>query len=317
MGEKLVAIVVGLLLILYFPTPKIHAISNPDLDRAINYLIVNYNAAVGLIPETPNSNIYYLLSDNLLAYSVLKYYDQSNSTLTSIANNISSTLSHYMSRYKLPKISQYNILISNKPYFNNVLSYDVTTNGYTIKIDLNNGTAVLSPYEYADIAFLQALHAYQQNDMLKAINLFNVGANMYDGKGFNDKAFREGRSKGIYQTYKLALYYIAGYILCRQVPNNVTERIISMQAHNGGFYTGYLPNDTIPQGVTTNTETTSLVIYAYSPQIIKYYFNRKELPSTLPIELIFSIGVLIAAIGMAVYIIKRIIKKLNKEQRQH
>jgi len=34
--------------------------------------------------------------------------------------------------------------------------------------------------------------------MLKAINLFNIGANMYDGKGFNDKAFRERRSKGIH-----------------------------------------------------------------------------------------------------------------------
>jgi len=77
-----------------------------------------------------------------------------------------------------------------------------------------------------------------------------------------------------------------------------------MQANNGGFYTGYLPNDTIPQGVTTNTETTSLVIYAYSPQIIEYYFGRKELPFTFSIWLIFSIGVLIAAIGIAVYIIK-------------
>ena len=85
-----------------------------------------------------------------------------------------------------------------------------------------------------------------------------------------------------------------------------------MQAHNGGFYTGYLPNGVIPQGVTTNTETTSLVIYAYSPKIIEYYFGRKELPFTFSIWLIFSIGVLIAAIGMVVYIIKRIIKKLNR-----
>jgi len=195
MGKKLVIIVVGLLLILYLPISKLHAISNPDLDRAINYLIANYNVAVRLIPETPNSNIYYLLSDNFLAYSVLKHYDRSNSTLTSIANNISSTLSYYMNKYKLTPISQYNILTGNKSYFNNVLSYSIITNGYTIKIDLNNGTAVLSPYEYADIALLKALQSYQQDNMLKVINLFNIGAKMYDGKGFNDKAFREGNLK--------------------------------------------------------------------------------------------------------------------------
>jgi hypothetical protein len=265
---------VGFLFISYPLIPKTYAVSTPDLSKAVNYLITNYNLSIGLIPEVPDGNVYWLLSDNLLAYPVLKYYDPNNSTLTSVADNISSTLSYYMNGYRLSPISQYNILVGNKPYFNNTISYDIVTNGYTIKITLNNGTAILNPSQYADIAFLYALYTYRLGNMQEAINFFNIGASMYDGKGFNDLAFREGEAKGVYQTYKLALYYLAGYILARQVPDSVTERIIELQAPNGGFFTGYYPNGTIPNFVTTNTETTSLIVYAYSPQIIEHYFDR-------------------------------------------
>jgi hypothetical protein len=281
-------------------------VSTPDLGKAVNYLMVNYDSTIGLIPEVPNGNTYWLLSDNFLAYPVLKYYDPNNSTLTTTANNISSTLSYYMNGYRLSSISQYNILVGYTPYFNDTLSYDIATNGYTVKTHLNNGTTILSPYQYADIAFLYALYTYRLGNMQGAINLFNIGASMYDGKGFNDLPFREGESQGVYQTYKLALYYMAGYVLARQVPNSVSERITDLQAPNGGFFTGYYPNGTIPNFVTTNTETTSLVIYAYSPQIIEHYFDRtlalsygfQEETFDLSYALLYYIAPVVAIIGI-------------------
>ncbi|MBS7637474.1 hypothetical protein KEJ49_01085 [Candidatus Bathyarchaeota archaeon] len=303
---------VGFLLFSNSFAPKISSISDPDLDKAVIYLLTQYNPIVGLIPEVPDGDTYWLLSDNLLAHAILKHYDPSNTTLTNIANNISTTLSNYMKSYGISQISQYNTLLGSNPYFNNTLSYVITRNSYVIKVHLNNGTSILSPYEYADIAFLWALHAYRRGDLQKAIELFSVGAGMYDGVGLNDLPFREGESRGVYQTYKLALYHLTGQILNQMVPRTVSERIKGLQAPNGGFYTGYYPNGAIPKAVTTNTETTCLVIYAYSPKIIENYFGRsststqslQEDPSTPSIELISGMGILLTIIVIIAYRIR-------------
>ena len=66
------------------------------LDRAVDYLVNNYNATMGLIPEAPNGTTYWLYSDNFLASYVLGNYDPNNATLTSLPTNISNTISRYM-----------------------------------------------------------------------------------------------------------------------------------------------------------------------------------------------------------------------------
>ena len=43
--------------------------------KAVQYLVDNYNSTVGLIPETSGSNTYWLVSDNLLAYYALRNDD--------------------------------------------------------------------------------------------------------------------------------------------------------------------------------------------------------------------------------------------------
>ena len=57
---------------------------------------------------------------------------------------------------------------------------------YSVKVDLNNGTTLLNPSEYGDIAFLIALDYYRKGDLKKASEYFNIGARMYDGIGIND-----------------------------------------------------------------------------------------------------------------------------------
>ena len=93
-----------------------------------------------------------------------------------------------------------------------------------------------------------------------ATKLFNIGAEMYDGIGFNDTAFQQGSAGGVYQTYKLALYIYVANELGEQVPSSVFTNLMRMQnTDSGGFCTGYLSNFS-NDNTSTNTETTCLAI---------------------------------------------------------
>jgi hypothetical protein len=67
------------LLLLISAFPMLFALPNDykvATDKAINYLVLNYNETVGLIPETVNGSTFWLYSDNFLASLVLLYYDE-------------------------------------------------------------------------------------------------------------------------------------------------------------------------------------------------------------------------------------------------
>ena len=65
----LVAVLAVLLLFSLYPVgPSAPKPRNQlALDRAIAYFADNYNFTLGLIPETPGSHVYWLVSDNNLA----------------------------------------------------------------------------------------------------------------------------------------------------------------------------------------------------------------------------------------------------------
>jgi len=94
-----------------------------------------------------------------------------------------------------------------------------------------------------------------------ALAAFNTGAKEYNEIGFNDTPFRVGSSRGIYQTYKLALYIYTARLLNQTVPLSALVNMMRMQAPNGGFYTGYDVSFS-HDSASTNTETTCLTIMA-------------------------------------------------------
>jgi len=299
--KKIIYVLSGLLisfilisLILYINFDKV------DLDKAVNYLAANYNSRFGLIPEVAGGDVYWVYSDNYLAYLVLKYYDPSNETLTKIADNITSTLAYYSNVYNVKPVSKFNILGGSTPYFNASVAYNLTEH---VKVDLNNGTGVLDPKDYADVAFLMAIHYYKIGDYKKADGLFEVGAGMFDGIGFKDLPFKEGDAKGIYQTYKLGLYYLAGQVLGKTVPDAVVKRIKSLQASNGGFLTGYYANGTIPRGVVTNIETTAIIVYAFSPQIVNTFFPRQTV--SLYFDYVYAFISLLLIVTILIILLKK------------
>ncbi|MCM8803231.1 MAG: hypothetical protein NC827_08000 [Candidatus Omnitrophica bacterium] len=302
LGEKIFLVLLVSSVLLSFLVASLHAyVLEFDLNRAVNYLAKNYNSSYGLIPEVEGGNIFWVYSDNYLAYLVLKYFDPNNQTLVDIAENISRTLSYYSQTCDFKPLNKFNILGGSIPYFNASLTFNLTD---YVRVDLNNGTDVLDPRSYGDVAFLMALYYYRLGEYKRANDYFEVGARMFDGVGINDLPYREGEAKGIYQTYKLGLYVAACKVLGKNIPNVVVERIRSLQAPNGGFFTGYYANGTIPSGVVTNTETTAIIVYAFSPQIIERFFTPQTSSSFFNFIYVILFLFLVAAVIIIIGIIK-------------
>jgi hypothetical protein len=213
---------------------------------------------------------------------VLLNINPSNTTLIRISENISRTLSGYMTGISDP-LNQYMILNSSVFAFYASTNYNVSNkDGVTIAITLNNGTSKLNPENYADIAFLQALYYDKIGQKSEALSLFEIGAAMFNGIGIKDSAFT-----GIYQTYKLALYIYAAKFLGENYSSSAEATLLHMQGSNGGFYTGYNASYSTA-GTLTNVETTSLAILAITipsqsnqhsgPCLLLrfFYFNRNS-----------------------------------------
>jgi hypothetical protein len=246
--------------------PSFTTAANPNtVKMAEDYLVGQYNPTVGLLSEQSGSSTYWLYSDNYLAVLAMQAANGSSpSTQAMLAQNVSSTLHRYID--EIPgALNQYMVLTSNSSDFNAPSSYQVATvGGASIKIALNNGSGTLSLDNYADIAFLEALYYNRTGQNVEAACLFDTGANMYNGVGINDSVYSDPASSSYhqYQTYKLALYLLAGKTLGQSVPPSVEAVLLKMQDNTtGGFYTGY-DSSYSPAGTTENVETTSLAILA-------------------------------------------------------
>jgi hypothetical protein len=212
-----------------------NTLAESALPVAINYLVENYNSTVGLIPEVPSGNTYWLYSDNFLASLALERYDSQypgNLTITNIAANINGNISKYIAG--VPNVlNQYIVLNSSIAVFKTSSSYTVTNYpGAVIKITLNNGTNPLNPSLYADIAFLEAIYYNNAGQAKNANDSYQIGMKMYDGNGMNDSVFQNGAQKGQYQTFKLALYIYASKVLGHQFSQSAEAVLLRMA---GGF----------------------------------------------------------------------------------
>lgn len=228
-----------------------------NLAGAANYLVVNYNPTLGLIPETPGSNVYWLYSDNFLASLALSQYGESNTTIAKFASDLSVSLSNYLPLGST--VNQYTTLELGTCEYDSAINDTVLVTGSArIETVDNNGSGTLSETQYADIAFLDAVCQYHNGNTQAAMAAYQEGAKMFNGIGLVDLPFNKTQQ---YQTYKLALFIFASVVLGQPVNNAALSTLLMMQAPDGGFYTGY--NASYSHGTTlTNTETTSLALLA-------------------------------------------------------
>jgi len=138
-----------------------------------------------------------------------------------------------------------------------------TTGNYTVYWEYHNGTGILSPYSYADIAAYTSLEMNKRGNTTGTQEMLSVLSTMWDGKGMVDEPFKTG--PGVYQTYKDALYLLVLTRLSIAIPAGLLDSILRMQGDNGGFHTGYSPELTYA-GTDENAETTSIAILALTEQ---------------------------------------------------
>jgi hypothetical protein len=231
------------------------------LDDAVNYLYVNYNDDVGLIRESPDhefENNYWVYSDNYLASLVLGHYNKS------LAHDITSKLSLYLSRSGICNpMNMYMALEERVFYFDNPQTVILAKVGdATVNTTMNNRIGdPLLPWNYSDVAFLQAVYYHESGNESGAMKAYQYGVNRFDGKGFKDDAFNDTHN---YTTYKLALYIYASKLLEQHYDRQANDTLLDTQQPDGGFATFY--NSSL-QSISeknngTNTETTSLAILA-------------------------------------------------------
>ncbi|MDE1858788.1 MAG: hypothetical protein KGI26_06965, partial [Thaumarchaeota archaeon] len=260
------------------PAPKSR--DQVALDRAVEYFVKNYNATLGLVSETPGSNVYWLYSDNYLASLALGRYSQSNQSAANFALVLREAVGGYLAT--LPSTvgqNQYSSLNSTAAYFSCSADYTISWSGPG-QASLGNGSAVLkttannhSPscagQNYADLLFLQAVHYHRAGNSALATSTYSQAASDFEGSGFvdlqNNGTATSSSSTTVYQTYKLALYVYATYCLgVQQSATNLAAAqttLLHLQDNStGGFYTSYVQGPTHASAV--NTETTALAALA-------------------------------------------------------
>ncbi len=274
---------------------RIKMLCNLSIARLRSFLESQYVPEIGLLRASvtsyPDNVTVYIASDNLLASRALEVV---NSSYASIVRKVLDE--RYGGGYDCLHEVLFGIPIDGirtplKIYIGRV--YSRALHSYIdIVYEKRCGFPLLNWYDYADLVVYKAL-----NDLLKgrkgeAYRLFLKLMSMWDGYGFRDAS----SSRGVYETYKLALaIYLFRALLAADI-YNVTRfwsvisaccRIIhELQQSCGGIATQYIVKNgsVIPVG-DPNTETTSIVILAvYSDYPI--YVGRKALESRQSIEFV-------------------------------
>ena len=255
------------------------------LTRTVSYFVHAYNFTIGLVAETSGGHTYWLYSDNYLASLALQRYDPSNQSTTNFALAISEATGSYAGTIPSSDlVSQYTALNSTIASFSCPQSYRVSwtsTQGNAtqglgsadVETTANNGNSSCARQNYADVILLQAISSHIGGNDATASTLLQKAAGLFDGTGFADLAYTNSNSttKGVYQTYKLALYVIASSCLGRSSSDTtlpVVEGLLLRLQDNstGGFYSGYASPGN--HGATlVNTESTALGALAIEAMI--------------------------------------------------
>lgn len=261
-GAISVAIVATLLLSTLFgcssqaPLPK----NNSQLHLTRTFLAKQYDPDIGLVRESPNANpnLFFVWSDNYLVSLALDDLD--------LATRVAS--------YNVPGLDKYRVLAGDPvdPDCFAIASTQLVVEirgDKTIKTEQPDPSApMLSDWEsYADLLLLSSINYVNLNNKERALEAFEAALAMYDGVGFQDKAFQASQE---YATYKLALCIIAASHLkvSRAEIHDMVRSIISLQALDvssnryGGIYTEYDSTLSPLSHTDTNTETTALCMLA-------------------------------------------------------
>ena len=241
-----------------------------NIDAAVSYLTGKYDKHMGLLYESEDNgthwlgpwatyrHTYWLYSDNLEAFHVLKKYN------ASIAENISKTYE----RYQFPK----NTLLFGTLFGENIPDKIMDAENIAI---VNNSDAVVIyrrhqdsssfPYrQWSDTLCYRALDEYQFGDKAKAKTILEEALSHWDGLGFNDHSTKRD---GFYANYKIGLFLYVTEKMNYSLPENtradMERQMWKQQNPETGGITSLADLNGNPIG-SANVETTSLALLPYT-----------------------------------------------------
>ena len=254
--------------------------------KAIDFYLSLNKTGFGLLTDSPGSKSVYLADDQALDYYALSdvYLTTQNSTANSLASQVNTSMLTWGGFFKYWN-----------PVFEILGRYPNTSepqsagppltignqNGFTINTTEYAPNPNFNYSQYSDQLAYRVLLKLHLGNYSTAESLFKTLNSTWDGRGFADRAFRNGSEAGTYQSYKLALFEIVWNTLqttpstknfslnFSRTVDNVSLTMSELQsANSGGVWTGYkFTNGQIEFGPlvsSQNGETTSVFVLAAS-----------------------------------------------------
>ena len=224
-----------------------------DQTAALNFIRNSYRPSVKMLEEAPGFDVFWLWNDQLLGQICLKHNDPAMAT----------TIENEMNSFGVPMRTPWATL---DPQYRNNFSVNTPSeptiqSGPTIRYSDYGGSSELSVNNYADIAFLSAIHHYYNNDLTLARQAYDAGRGMWNGEGMLDA----GNITGEYAVYKVALGMLAERITGFTPIGIPDDWFAPFQNANGGITTD--KTNGVPSG-SQNVETTAAVLFAVNPSLL-------------------------------------------------
>jgi hypothetical protein len=241
--------------------------STIDQERALQFIKNSYNSQVGLLREAPCCNVYWLWNDNLLGQMALKHIDP----------ELAAQVEAKMNSFDVPMRTPWATL---DPQYRNSFSVrgssepTISTSPFVIRYSDYGGSNTLYCNNYADIAFLSAIHYFYLGNNELARMCYDAGKSTWDGTGMKDS----GSLTGDYAVYKTALGLLAQKITGFAPIGIPSDYFSKFQASNGGITTDIIGGR--PAG-SQNIETTAAVLFALNPNLLQEP-TQVPIPSPVP-----------------------------------
>ena len=221
---------------------------------AMNFIKNSYNPSVQMLEEAPGFNTFWLWNDQLLGQIILKHiYPELATIVENKMNSFGVTMRTPWATLDPKYRSNFSVNSSSEP--------TIQTGPPAIRYSDYNGSTELSVNDYADIAFLSAIHHYYNNNMTLAQQAYDAGRAMWNGQGMDDA----GNITGEYAVYKVALGMLAEKITGFTAIGIPANWFAPFQNANGGITTDKTSG--VPSG-SQNIETTVAVLLATDPSLL-------------------------------------------------
>jgi len=219
------------------------------VDSAVAFLLARHNPTVGLLNESPETapDRYWLLTDNRLAAWALAAtgHAADAATLHRTIDTFAPNAEHGL----IESIAGVVVRWPPRTPVQNEIAPGIW-------LETRNGDEMLDWSDYADLTLYAAINAANQGQNETARDHYDHALSMFDGLGFQDKAF-DGR----YTTYKLALALLAAQRLNITPSSPLVSQLLAQQSADGGFVAHYTVDGQVGDA---NTETTALALLAIS-----------------------------------------------------